>query len=179
MSWGPTQVRTLAPEHLLLFLSAHGSKHLWERLGWLCDAARLIQVAPGLDWSAVIAAARQTDTLRMVSLTLLLARDLLGVEAPEGARGLAGGDARTRELAASVVERLRADRPVSAVDTAVFGLRAFERTSHRARLVYGVFLQPTEAEYRVLQLPPRLFWLYYIFRPARLAIKYARRVAGL
>ena len=179
VSWGRARIRTLAPEHLLLFLSAHGSKHLWERLGWLCDAARLIQVAPGLDWSEAIAEARRTGTLRTVSLTLTLARDLLGVELPGGAAGLAGGDARTRALARSVLERLRADRPVTAVDTAVFGLRAFERSSHRARLVYGVFLQPTEAEYRVLQLPPRLFWLYYLFRPARLAVKYARRLAGL
>ena len=179
VSWGRAQVRTLAPEHLLLFLSAHGSKHLWERLGWLCDAARLIQVAPGLDWSEVIAEARRADTLRTVSLTLTLARDLLGVELPAAAAGLAGGDARTRDLARSVLERLRADRPVTAVDTAVFGLRAFERSIHRARLVYGIFLQPTEAEYRVLQLPPRLFWLYYLFRPARLAVKYARRMAGL
>ena len=78
-----------------------------------------------------------------------------------------------------MLERLRAGGPLSAVDTALFGVRALERTGHRARLVWGIFLQPTEAEYRVLQLPPRLFCLYYIFRLARLALKYIRRMARL
>jgi len=98
------------------------------------------------------------------------------VELPPAAVELAGTDPHARALAATVLERLRADRPVSAVATAMFSIRVFEETSHRARLVFGIFLQPTEAEYRLLQLPPALYWLYYLFRPVRLAIKYTRRL---
>ena len=174
--WGPTHVRTLAPEHQFLFLCAHGTKHVWERLGWLCDAARLLQVEPEINWSEVFAQARRTHTTRMVSLGLLLASDLLGVELPPAAAELAGADPHARALAATVRERLRADSPTSAVATALFSIRAFERTSHRARLIFGIFLQPTEAEYRLLQLPPALYWFYYLFRPLRLATKYARRL---
>ena len=35
------QVHTLAPEPLLLFLCSHGAKHMFERLGWICDIARV------------------------------------------------------------------------------------------------------------------------------------------
>src|SRR5439155_9678517 len=30
-------VETLGPECLFLFLCSHGSKHIFERLGWICD----------------------------------------------------------------------------------------------------------------------------------------------
>jgi hypothetical protein len=48
-----------------------------------------------------------------------------------------------------------------------------ERTGHRLRYVAGEYLTPSEAEFRALQLPPRLFFLYYPFRPIRLLWKYA------
>lgn len=176
--WARIHARTLAPEHLLLFLCAHGTKHLWERLGWICDTARLLQVEPELNWSEVFVHARRTDTRRMVSLGLLLASDLLGVDLPPASVELALADAHTRTLARTALERLRADSPASELDTAVFRIRALERNSNRMRLAAGMVCEPTEAEYRALQLPPHLYWLYYLFRPLRLAIKYSRRLVG-
>ena len=177
--WGRAQARTPAPEHLLLFLCGHGTKHAWQRLGWVCDVARLIEVEPDLDWKEVFAQARRTDTLRMVSLGLLLASDLLGVELPPAAVNLMATDARTHSLSRTVANRLRADTSPSAVDTAIFCVRVLERFSYRARLVFGIFWEPTEAEYRALQLPPGIYWLYYLFRPLRLAVKHSRRLVGL
>jgi hypothetical protein len=40
---------TLSAEQLVLFLCAHGTKHLWERLGWICDPGRLLQVEKSID----------------------------------------------------------------------------------------------------------------------------------
>ena len=176
--WGNARVRILTPEQQLMFLCAHGAKHLWARLGWLCDLARLIQVETGIDWSEVFDLARSSHTTRVVLLGLALANDLIGVELPAAAAARADSDPQARVLAATVLARLRADRPASHVATAWFCVRALERGSQRARLVFGMFVQPTEAEYRVLQMPPALYWAYYLFRPLRLAAKYARRLSG-
>ena len=178
VSWGNASLQTLSPEHQLLFLCAHGVKHLWARLGWLCDLARLIQVEPGINWHEVFEQTRQTHTTRMVLLSLLLARDLLGVELPPAAAGLADADPKARTLAAAVLERMRADRPATTIATGLFCMHAIERSSQQVRLAFGMFVQPTEAEYRVLQLPPALYWMYYLFRPMRLAAKYTRRLGG-
>ncbi len=176
--WGGTQVQTLSPEQQVMFLCAHGAKHLWVRLGWLCDLARLIQVEQGIDWTEVFDETRRRHTTRMVLLGLLLAANLMGVELPPAADALADADPRARVLAATVLERLRNDRPATLVATAAFCVQALERNSQRARLLFGMFLQPTEAEYRVLQIPPELYWAYYLFRPARLAVKCARQLTG-
>src|SRR5207244_11975507 len=55
---GGTLVRTLSAEHLLLVLCAHGAKHCWERLGWICDVAELLRGTPALDLSGMLAQAR-------------------------------------------------------------------------------------------------------------------------
>jgi len=176
VSVADTVVPTLLPEHLLLFLCAHGTKHLWERLGWLCDIARLVQVEPGIDWTRVFTEARQTDTTRMVVSGLLLASELLGIVLPSAAVEYTGRDRTARELVETVSQRLHDQRltPASAMESASFSRRAFERTSQQVRYLIGIFLEPTEAEYEALKLPLSLHWLYYLFRPLRLTAKYAR-----
>ena len=177
--WGGTRVRILSPEDQLMFLCGHGAKHLWARLGWLCDLARLIQLEQGIDWSEIFDRTRRSDTTRIVLLGLVLADNLLGVEFPPAAAALVDADLQVRVLAAEVLERLRTGRPASQVATALFCMRVLERNGYRARLLLGMFVQPTEAEYRVVQLPPALYWVYYLLRPLRLAVKYARRLCGL
>ncbi len=171
-----TFASTLSLEHLVLFLCAHGTKHLWERLGWICDIARLVQLETAIDWAQVFNQARETDTSRMVVLGLLLASELLGVDPPPEAVEYAGEDPTACVLARIVVRRMQDEigTPPSAVESALFSCRAFERTRHRVRLLIGIFVEPTEAEYQALKLPPSLHWLYYLFRPLRLMAKYAR-----
>ncbi len=176
---GRTKVPSLSPEHLLLYLCAHGTKHLWLRLGWVCDLARLLQVETAMDWDYILAEARQTSTLRMLALGFLLATELLGVELPPPARPVVN-DRRARTLAETIHRRLMTNAriPASGWEMGLLSVRAFSRTSHRLGFVVGS-LRPSEAEYRSLPLPPVLYWLYFPFRPLRLTVKYARRLTGL
>ena len=174
-----TTASTLPPERLILFLCAHGMKHLWERLAWVCDVARLVQVGQP-DWNVVFAQAEQTDTSRMVLLGLLLTWELLGVDLPAGVNSRIDADPKVRILAGMITSRLltgRMTRP-AAMEAALYSRHGFQRASHRARFVFGIFFEPSEAEYMVLRLPPFLHWLYYLVRPLRLAAKYAARYSS-
>ena len=42
-------MKTPSPEDQLLILSIHAAKHVWGRLIWLCDIARILQL-PALNW---------------------------------------------------------------------------------------------------------------------------------
>ena len=167
------RVRTLAPGPLLLFLCSHGAKHMFERLGWICDIARFLMVTPNVDWTAIVGQARQARALRQLSLGVRLAVDLLGAPA---VRELPP-DAAVEPLARAVRNRLLAGAipPVPALDSARYCLRLLERPGQRLRFLSGEYLTPSEAEYRALQLPPSLFFLYYPFRPVRLFWKHAIR----
>ena len=167
------RVHTLAPEPLLLFLCSHGAKHMFERLGWICDVARFLIVTPDLDWTATLAPARRTRALRQLFLGLRLAADLLGVASPSGLPE----DPEVEPLVGAVRERLLAGAtpPAPAPQSTRFCLQLLETPGHRVRYLTGQYLTPSEAEYRVLQLPPWLFPLYYPLRPLRLFAKHVIR----
>lgn len=80
---GGRQLPALPPETLLLILCAHGAKHLWARLSWLCDVAELIRSQPTLDLARTNAQARRLGMERMFLFSLALARDLLDVALPD------------------------------------------------------------------------------------------------
>jgi hypothetical protein len=89
-------------EDLLVILCAHGSKHLWNRLGWVCDVAELIRAHPGLDWTRALGRARALGAERMVRLGLILAAQLMEVELPARVQVQIAADRRTRGLAARI-----------------------------------------------------------------------------
>src|SRR5438105_3870171 len=63
---GGGEVKTLAPEDLLVALCVHGTKHFWERLAWVCDVAELLNSNPGLDWQLALGLARASHVERML-----------------------------------------------------------------------------------------------------------------
>ena len=71
----------LSPETLMLFLCVHGAKHLWSRLQWLGDVARLARKQP--DWACIWELANEAGCARPVLLGLLLAHELLEAPVPE------------------------------------------------------------------------------------------------
>lgn len=170
-------VKVMAPHHLLLYLCAHGGKHGWERLAWICDLARVLQIEDGADWELVLAEARRTHTRRMLATGLMLARDLLGRELASPAERFIREVPEARALADEVWRRFQSEGriPTPAVDMTGFCLRLFDRPSQRVRLVFGTWIYPSEADYRALKLPPGAFALYYFYRPLRLV---ARRLLG-
>jgi hypothetical protein len=177
---GGATALTLSPEHLLLFLCAHGAQHAWVRLGWICDVAKLIEVEANMDWTLVFAQAKRTRTSRMLSLGLILVQKVLDVKLTPAMNERVASDSRAQELANSILERLvnvdLAPAPVLAATRLT--LRTLDCTSQSLRYLLGTLLGPSEAEYRALHFPPALFNLYYLFRPLRLSSKYLKRALG-
>ncbi|OLE13333.1 MAG: hypothetical protein AUI36_39795, partial [Cyanobacteria bacterium 13_1_40CM_2_61_4] len=174
---GGATVQTLAPEDLLLYLSAHGAKHLWTRLVWVCDVAELIQNGT-IHWSDVTTQARSLGVARAVRLALVLARDLLGSEIAGEVTEWVSRDGAVSKLAALARRRLFiTDRlPAQGWERLAFYLKARERWRDKARSVFHLVATPTPAELTLVALPVGLHPLYYPLRPLRLAVKYAGRL---
>lgn len=82
VSLGGHKALAFAPEDQLLYLCAHGGRHLWFRLQWICDVAQLLRTRPDLDWDRLMAQAKASGGQRMLFLGLSLANDLLGAPLP-------------------------------------------------------------------------------------------------
>src|SRR6185295_1741043 len=59
-----THFKSLSPDDLLFSLCVHGSRHLWERLSWICDVAELI-TRHSFNWTVLLERAATADSERM------------------------------------------------------------------------------------------------------------------
>lgn len=167
-------VMTLSPEDMLLFLCVHGSKHLWERLAWICDVSELIRVNPALDWEWVIAQATAGGVKRMLLLGLSLANELVGARIRDEVLQMVQTDSKVLTLTRQVGERLFQDNlpHLSLSERRLFHLRAMERWQDRVRYCIIVAGKPRSTDCAFVTLPRELFFLYYLIRPIRLVSKY-------
>ena len=166
------EVKSLSPEDLLLTLSVHGTKHLWERLAWVCDVAALVNSHPGLDWHLAAGLARDSRAERMFHLGLRLARGLLGARLPDDLVE-ATGDRDVTELASEVTSALFRGaeyEPAGFARSVSFNLRARARLKEKAGYLRHI-LTPTDGDLTAVSLPSGMSFLYYFLRPLRLALK--------
>ncbi|MCZ6800756.1 MAG: nucleotidyltransferase family protein [Nitrospirae bacterium] len=80
---GGESVPSFHREDLLLLLCVHGSKDDWCRLKWISDIAELLRLNQGVNWQAIFEQARKLRSMRILSLGLFLAKDLLDGPLPE------------------------------------------------------------------------------------------------
>jgi hypothetical protein len=165
------EFRDLSAEHLLLMLCTHGAKHAFERLGWVCDIACCLSAMPDLDGPRLLAISARAGTTRQLLTGVRVAADLLG--APLS--WTLPDDPAVEPLVRLVRERLLSGTPppTPIFELVRFCLRVLESRRHRLRFLAGHLLEPSQAEYQALQLPPALYFLYYPFRPLRLVAKHA------
>lgn len=164
-------IKLPAPEDLLLALCIHGSKHMWERLAWVCDIAGLVDLYPELDWKQVIAQARATGSERMLFLGLRLAADLLGAKVPDEVKNALASDPLVSQLSRDIVRHFLTlePNPTGMMGYFLFQLRARRRWRDKFNYLRFV-LTPTEEDLVRVRLPAPLTFLYYLVRPIRMVV---------
>jgi len=163
-----TTVQTLSADDLLFSLCVHGSRHLWERLGWICDVAELIS-RRDLNSTALLDRAAKADSERMFLLGLHLAETLLDAPLPPEVKRRCDADKGLAPLAAKIVEHLfNGPEHVPATPREIFKYNLGVRKSLSARARYLVhMLRPTDGDVARRSLPASLHFAYYLMRPFR------------
>ena len=164
-----TELKTLSADDLLFSLCVHGSRHLWERLNWICDVAELI-TRHSFNWTALLKRAADADSERMFLLGLYLAVKLLDAPLPEEVRRRCESDERLETLAANVVEHLfNGPTHVPATSREIFRYNIGVRKTLSARARYLIYMfRPTDGDLGSRAIPSRMSFVYYLLRPFRL-----------
>ena len=166
---GKQEVRTLSPEDLFFALSVHGSRHLWQRLAWICDIDRLIRTEPRLNWARLIDRADEAKARRMLLLAPALAAELLRTPLPNVVAEAIGKDAPIAKLVNEIRAQLfdPAGEPETGV-AATFRYNMMVRSDWRSRFRYFRYgLSLTDADFEAARLSPRFHFIYYLLRPWR------------
>jgi hypothetical protein len=170
-TWNGTSFPVLPPEETLLLLSVHGAKHLWCKLGWICDVAGLLEAATPPDLSRTFELAGRCGMTRLFHLGLLLAERLEGARLPQEIAARIDADLMVQSLARQSLAVV-AKTPVNPdVDPARYLFYLKAKDCRRDQLLFAGRLMATLAagEWNPSDLPGALSPLYYLFRPLHMA----------
>ena len=172
------EVKTLSPEDSFLILALHAAKHVWGKLIWLCDLARISR-SSRLDWKWIGDQAKDLGIARILLVTLALARDLLGASFLASALEHLPGDAAIDPLAKEIAAYIASEESFDVESPAYFKLmmRLRERRRDRMRFVSRLAFTPGPSEWALVRLPRSLFPLYRVVRITRLAARLVSRRA--
>jgi hypothetical protein len=168
-------VLAFSPEDTLLLLSVHGSKHFWERLGWIADIAALATTSRPMNWRLTLERAQQWGVQRMVLLGAGLAAELFRTPLPGEVTELVRRDRVARRLIAGVCQSFFSRQHAELGVFSRFAFRVRMRGSVAQGVPYAIRLttMPTELDRggHARFLEP----LYALRRPLRLVRTYGWR----
>jgi hypothetical protein len=175
--WGG-EVPGLCAEDLAVALLLHAGHHGWQQISQMTDLAQLFHVHPELDWEIVRSHLGDSNTRRIVFVSLALLQAHWDAQVPEDMRRMMDADGQVARLT-DRIQREVWPSPSPALTTSGLGWM-LERSSgedlaDRLRLLAGSFFCPAVEDFEAFRLPPMLTPLYPMLRASRLAYKYVAR----
>jgi len=163
---------SLSPEHLMLYLCAHGTKHCWLTLRDLCDGASYMRTATReLNWELCIREAEAANCELVLKHSLLLAQRVFGLELPSVMRNYCE-DAKAQMVADAASSLLfRKDGGFGYREALLYHLAFIKDWRGRASFICKRVFFPEEPDWQELRLPRSLYFLYYAVRPVRLLVE--------
>jgi hypothetical protein len=169
-------VPTLCPEDMLVVLCLHAGQHEWARLSTLCDIGQLLLHHPELKWEVVRSHLCDSNTIRMVHVSLLLVGQHRPIQIPPDFAARISADQHAAGLAEQIQSELwpAPELEVSKLSQIrwLMARTAGENLDDRLRFLIGNMLGPTLSDFESFKLPRILFTLYPVLRAFRLAYKY-------
>ena len=158
----------------LLYLCAHGSKHLFERVEWICDIDRLIREKPDLAWKDLLEEARAKGMERILLLGLTLCHQLFELPLPTNISTLVLNDPAVKKLATQIIKLHFSTTIIQDKSYRTFWLlwQMREKPADKIRFTLRALFSPKFDDFKSLVLPKRLLFLYPLIRPIRLLTKY-------
>jgi hypothetical protein len=170
---GSTQIATLCAEDLVLVLSVHGGKHLWQRLCWLADFARCAATISTEKWESVLQRANNVRGRRLLALAVFLTRQLLGQHFPSVVEDELKFDGTVQRVGRAICDHWARKLDADSEDP-VRWLALVQLADSKwdgARCMYRYASSSGISEWSLIRLPKPMFWLYPAVRMSRLLRK--------
>jgi hypothetical protein len=170
---GGAPIETFGVEDLVLYLSMHGTKHLWHRLEWIVSLAELIRASANLDWDVVVQRAGDAHATRMLALGLRLVEAISDVRIEPRILRSIDPDGVMKQMATQIKEQMfTRSHNIESTQTNLYNFRVMDRKRDALVSALRAFFVPTFPDWQTLSLPSKLHPLYYAFRPLRLSKSY-------
>jgi hypothetical protein len=159
---GGKSIRVLSKNHLVEYLCLHGALHQWFRLHWLRDIAQLLgdeTVNP----REIIESATRNGNDRPVEQAIILANLFFGSPSNIDPSRVVASIVNESINAAVSDESRSLSRKISRLRVPFYKMKLKRGLDHK--FSSWTILQPNFNDWRILKLPDRLFFLYFVLRP--------------
>ena len=166
-------IKMLSFENHILYLCAHGSKHLFERLEWICDIDRAIRAQDNVNWEHLVLEAKSLGIERMLLFGLHLSQQFFNLSLPKEIIQKIDNDQDIESLTSKVIDLHYSEKNTTKSYSTFWLLwQMRENFSDRLRFAYRGLFAPKFDDFKFIQLPKQLTFLYPLIRPYRLITKY-------
>jgi len=169
------EISSLSDEMLLVYLCLHGSKHMWERIGWICDIDRLLRVQK-FNWKKSMTIANSSKLRLAFLLGLGLTNRLFDTPLPKEIL-----DEIKKADITSLIEmtttqlnnsKLKEDNSIKNRKVFFYQLKLYDSIVNKVSFILHSFLKISPADCMTYTLPDKLKFLYIVLRPFRLISLY-------
>jgi hypothetical protein len=171
-------MKTLKNEFMLIYLCIHGSKHMFNRIEWICDIDRLIRTNK-LDWDYIDTILETLPIKRAFYLGLSLSDMLFHTPLPEKIIIKSKTD-KTSSLRYIILEQWLENKKQSDFQSNkkifLFHTQLFDKRRDVLYFYFSTLFQISISDCQVCLLPEKVKLLYFIIRPIRLTYHYLGRI---
>jgi hypothetical protein len=171
---GTGRLDTISPEWNAVYLSIHGSRHIWQRIGWISDLDTLLR-RKDLDWDRIAEIYDLHGFGEMVLFGFAVCRRYLATPFGEEFSSLLESRESLHERLFEDVERCWRGECDSIRRLGVI-LKLLPDRSSRFAYIFKVLFRPTRVEFRMVGLPKILYPLYYPIRILSLPLRKMRSI---
>ena len=162
-------------ENMILILCLHNANHHWSRLLWICDISEIIESGEKINWIKLIKDSEELGIKRILLINLKLSEDLLNLNLPENVKTYFESD----DLLNGIVDHYKrqifqrqANQNKSLLKKSIISIKLRENIIYGIKDVIKSLTTPTVYEWKTLQVPTYLWFVYYLYRPFNLLWRY-------
>jgi len=166
-----TTVSTLNNELLLVYLCSHGASHTWERFLWIVDIDKLVRNTEQLDWELVENISTSIKAETALLLGLYLSRKFLNTPLPSLFLEKINSTVSLESLAVESIEVLfdaHSSKNISDHDheSANFSYQFTLQDNLYMKVLFVLkrTIFYSKREVNIIDLPEKLFFIYYFLR---------------
>lgn len=173
VSLAGTPIKTFCDEDMVLYLSMHGTKHLWHRLEWIVSLAELVRASTNINWDVVLQRSEDAHATRMLALGLRLVGEFSDIKIETRILESVDPESVMKRMATQIKEQIfTRSHNIESTQTNVFNFKIMDRKRDALVSALRALFVPTLPDWEALTLPSKLHPLYYAFRPLRLSKSY-------
>ncbi len=172
------EIKTLQTNLLLVYLCAHGSKHMWERIEWIVDVDKLISNVGNIDWDTVWLYAKKMHSVNTLLLGLALCEELFHTKLPSNIQQKIKKHNTIHLLKLHTLQLMNStlknqnSKTSSMFKKFNYHAKLYDSYADKVKYYFSTIFKITPDDVFNINLPQYLSFLYFIIRPFRLAKKY-------